>query len=271
MMKKLIAILMTLLLALSAAAMAETTPTDLIQPNGTNAATSSDLDVVPPDNATITGILMGWTEDGCLLIHGADGMDYAVRIDPDVTDFADAAFIQLGDFVIVHYDGRLTRSIPAQLTADYIGSFRLMGTVAAVDEDGHGFLLADGEDTYHVALNDVTVYSALREGQLVIVYHDGKMSRSIPAQINALYMRTVDLVGEVIAVNDAGDEGEAYSILLRDETVGEVLVHVPADALVYTEVNPGEMVYVMTTGMMTMSLPAQVVAVEVLSLAAPAM
>lgn len=270
-MKKYMAILLVLLLSLSAVAMAATTPTDMQPVGNMTNATASDLNDDAPYAAAVTGLVTGWTEDGSMLIHSADGMDYAVRIDPDVTDFADAAFIQLGDYVIVYYDGRLTRSIPAQLTAGYVGSFRLLGIVAAVDEDGQGFLMADGEDTYHVALNDVPVYSAPREGQTVIVYHDGKLTRSIPAQINALYLRTVDLVGEIIAVNDAADEGEVYSILMRDETLGEVLVRIPADARVYTEANPGEMVYVMTTGMMTMSLPAQTVAVEVLPLAAPAM
>lgn len=269
-MKNLIAMLLALVLAvtLPLTALAEgTTPADLEN-------SESPVDMEPdPYAATLNGLVVGWTEEGAILIRGEYGQMYQVEIDPEYTNMMDAQFLMLGDYVTVLYDGMLSRSIPAKLTASYISCFQRTGVVTELDYDEEadrvaGFLMTDGDEQLYVALDEAND-QPVNVGTTVTVYFDGMMSRSIPAQINALYLRTIHLAGQLLEIGEAEEDG-SYALLMKDDVYGEVLVRCDADTILYARLNVGEMITVATSGMMTMSLPAQTYALEVMSMAVPA-
>lgn len=206
--------------------------------------------------ASVTGAVLEITEEGALILKDEEGMAYEAQITAE-TDRLDAEEVNVGDIVTVWYNGKLTRSIPAQLTATKVSCFFFTGTVGEVTEEG--FILTTAEEmAVFVNVPAGAAASPIVEGTTVTVYYDGKMTRSYPGQITALKVRLIDLSGEIIAVNEDG------SLTLRDETMGEVIVHLSEETAVYAEITIGETVRVSTNGIMAMSLPAQFVAVEVL-------
>ena len=56
--------------------------------------------------------------------------------------------IAVGDFIHVMYNGQMTRSYPAQVTAQHIGCYVLTGTVSDITDEG--FTLTTDETTYIV-------------------------------------------------------------------------------------------------------------------------
>lgn len=259
-MKKMTAILLTILLMLSALTgmLAEGTATDL--PEDMNVHNERD-----PFTSELTGLVVGFEKDGTLLIRHDEGALYLVQILDGYTDMVDAQGLQLGDYVTVLYDGMLTRSVPARLTASYISCFKRTGEIIAVDAGGFTMMTEDGE-TLQVWVDEELLSAPLTEGAVIEVYFNGMMSRSIPAQITALYLRTVDFYGMVISI----DEDES-SLVLLNQNDEEIIVHVADETIVYTDVEEGMMVCVASTGMMTMSIPAQIVALEILPMAEAAM
>ena len=91
--------------------------------------------------------------------------------------------IQIGQVVKVIYDGKMTRSIPAQITAMLIGVYAIEGEVKAVEEGRMTVLRADTQDEVLISLPEgvqVTV------GEKVTAYTDGAMTMSLPPQMNAV-------------------------------------------------------------------------------------
>lgn len=135
--------------------------------------------------------------------------------------------IEVGQYVIVQYDGRLTRSLPPQAHADKVGCYVLSGTVSEYLESG--FLLTGDE-----LFGDVIVHA---DGALphvypnvpVTIYYDGIMALSMPGQVVARCVIVPELSGVVSEKDEEGftltdEEGAAYRVLVTDTTlVGEIL------------------------------------------------
>ncbi len=135
--------------------------------------------------------------------------------------------IAVGQYVIVQYDGRLTRSIPPQAHADRVGCYVLNGTVGEFLENG--FLL-----TGDALFGDVIVHM---EGTIphvylnvpVTVYYDGIMALSMPGQIVARQVIVPELTGTVSGKDEkgftlTGEDGVSYLVHLTETTlVGELL------------------------------------------------
>ena len=92
--------------------------------------------------------------------------------------------LAVGQYAEVLYDGKLTRSIPAQIAALAINVYPLKGTVDAVEEDGRVLVTpADGGEQVVLSLPDGVTMEA---GETATFYTNGMATMSIPAQMNAI-------------------------------------------------------------------------------------
>ena len=121
--------------------------------------------------------------------------------------------------------------------------------------DGSILMQASYSETIEVLLNEETTITSkeLAVGDHIAVAYDGKMTRSIPPQINAIHIDNHMLMGLVSELTE-------NSFLL---TFGEEVYQVNAGADMLAHIQDGMFVTVYHTGMMTRSLPAQVVATHV--------
>lgn len=128
----------------------------------------------------------------------------------------------------------------------------LMGTVNQMTEEG---LLLDTEMGLVLARpNEETLLEGfdalenLEAGRVVEVMYNGMMTRSIPAQINAMKITSVQMTGTVTEVLE-----DAF--LMETVTHGPVMVNATKDMALP---KAGDEVTVTFNGVMTMSLPAQI-------------
>lgn len=163
-----------------------------------------------------------------------------------------------GDLVLVTYNGQMTYSIPAQISAMDVTVMEqeqpeMTGTVTEITEDAIIFTTADGQ-TIQANLSEDTVQEyllpseTLTVGDFIHVTYNGQMTRSIPAQIAAMVVRAYVQQGQVTAM------GDAYFMLKTE--FDEIQVNCTAEQL--AQVTEGAQVTVYFSGAMTMSLPAQI-------------
>ena len=170
-MKKIIVFFLILVLA-GLAALAETGIT------GVDEATLAETEEII---YSVEGIVTEITEEGLLVNAGEDGM-VLVKSDAETT-LDTVAEIAVGDYITVTYDGMMSRSIPAQITADVIRMYTITGKIIAADPEVNGVLL---ETETHGE-----VYATLPEpwlentAETLKVYFDGVMTMSLPPRINA--------------------------------------------------------------------------------------
>jgi len=94
----------------------------------------------------------------------------------------------------------------------------------------------------------------LAVGQTAVILYDGKMTRSLPAQITALKIGVYTLRGEVTEI------GEGVITVKNADTQEDVILTLPQDAM---QVAVGDQIIAYTTGVSTMSLPPQMNAIAV--------
>ncbi|MBR4080744.1 MAG: hypothetical protein IKK21_03010 [Clostridia bacterium] len=237
-MKKLFAILLAALLGVTAA---YATQTDL--------ATGSDL----PESVLLTGFVQEITGEYVLLLT-RDGLLVQANLTEDTAFMAEG--LEIGDFVYVAFNGMMTRSIPAQITVQALGCEKTSGVVEELSEEGFLLRSEEWEDGVFV-LTGEDVLANLLVDMPVTVYFDGKVSRSLPPQITALHVRLMELAGVVDELTETG-------FLMTDAEGVQYEVHVPENAVKLLQPGVGEAVRITYNGVMTMSLPAQVNALEVL-------
>ena len=194
--------------------------------------------------------------DESVLLKDKDGL-YVEALLTDSTAF-DGKELAIGDFIHVLYNGMMTRSIPAQITAEHIGNHMLMGIVSELGENG--FILTFGEEVYQVnAAAEQMAY--IQDGMFVTVYHDGQMTMSIPAQVTADHIRGQEIIGTVTEMVEGG-----FTLTVEGEEL-PYHVAVKEDALIFVQAEPGMEVIVITDGLMSASLESILVnAVEILPL-----
>ncbi|MBR5302686.1 MAG: hypothetical protein IKU38_07620 [Clostridia bacterium] len=93
----------------------------------------------------------------------------------------------------------------------------------------------------------------LAVGQTAVILYDGKMTRSLPAQITALKIGVYEVKGTVTAMEEGRvtiDQGE----------LGEAVVTLPESL---PEIAVGDVITAYTTGVSTMSLPPQMNAIAI--------
>ena len=194
--------------------------------------------------------------DESILLMTRDGLSVEALLTPDT--ILDGQDMTIGDFVSVAYDGMMTRSDPAQITAQHIGNYMLMGVVSELAEDG--FLLTFGEDVYEVNAN-AELLAGIQDGMFVTVYHTGMMTRSVPACVNAVHVRGQEIVGVVTEMVEGG-----FTLTVEGEEL-PYHVGIKEDALLFVQPEPGMEIIVITDGLMTSSLESILVnAAEILRL-----
>ena len=132
----------------------------------------------------------------------------------------------------------------------------LFGTVTEITD---AYILLDAGEMGMVQANlmeDTIIEGAeaIEIGQVVRVVYDGKMTRSIPAQITALLVGVYAVEGEVTEIADG------RITVKRADTGEEVIITLPENA---QEIAVGDAITAYTTGAMTMSLPPQMTAVAI--------
>jgi len=169
MMKKMLAILLAVLLAAAAVAFAaETEP-----------ATTTDLS--EPEAYFMNGFVLEVGKDA-VLVQTTEGMQVQVNLTEDTAYMAE--HLLPGDYVYMIYNGMMTRSLPAQITAMHIGVYVVEGSVTAVEDEFVMILREDTEEEVMMTLPENA--PELKEGDRVIAYTNGAMTMSLPPQMNAI-------------------------------------------------------------------------------------
>lgn len=92
--------------------------------------------------------------------------------------------LEVGQTIVVMYNGMMTRSLPAQITALHIGVYVVEGSVTAVEEE---FVMIRREDTAEeIRMSLPENAPELKVGDRVIAYTNGAMTMSLPPQMNAI-------------------------------------------------------------------------------------
>ncbi len=221
----------------------------------TNILTFAEDTEAYTEPVVIGGFVMSITDESILI--KAEDKDVEALLTPDT--LLSGSDIAIGDYVFIAYNGMMTRSLPAQITALSIGNYKLMGLVSDITEEG--FTLTFGEEVYTIVAAPEQL-TGLADGLFITLYHTGMMTRSIPAQVVAAHIRGQEILGTVTEMAEGG-------FILTVE--GEELpyhVAIKENALQFVTVEPGMDVVVIVDGLMTASLENILVnAAEILPLA----
>ena len=190
----------------------------------------------------LSGFVLEIHEDK-LLIRTPDGLYVEALLTPD-TAF-EGKDVAIGDFVHIRFDGKMTRSIPAQITAQLVRCHMLQGLVSELTEDS--FTLTFGEEVYHVNAAAEQL-AAIQDGMFITVYYNGMMTRSLPAQVTADHVRGHELVGVVTEMTENG-----FTLTVDGEEI-PYAVFPKEDALLFVQPEPGMEIIVVTDGLMTAAL-----------------
>lgn len=240
-MKKLIALVLSLLLLASLPVFAETEATE-----------------AEPEFFTAEGIV---TEiaDAYFILDTQDMGEIQVNFDAE-TYFTDYVPFACGQYAFVMYDGKMTRSIPAQIYAMNVTVSRVVGKVIGLNDE-HGFIVIYNElqGEVIVYLNETDSALNYEKDEYVMVYNNGAMTLSLPPQISgSLIVRLYNVYGtitevteEYIMVNDGESD---YQVVFAPDTT----VTIPS-----TEMKVGDEINVIYNGMMTRSIPAQITAIDI--------
>ena len=99
--------------------------------------------------------------------------------------------LEIGQTVKVLYTGMMTRSLPPQITALLIGVYAVSGEVTAVE----GERVTIAGETGEVILTLQEGMTAPAVGAAITAYTTGISTMSIPPQMNAVEIETVESVG----------------------------------------------------------------------------
>lgn len=276
-MMKLLTILLSAMMILSGVtpgavnAPAATVPADVVedtlQPTEADAivldGSVSYLEAMLPDAEyyVLNCQLLSWAEDGeAFLAMGTDGVYYNVMLNEDTLVYLTDSLFE-GDWIQVAYDGKMTRAIPAGINAMAIVQCYTMGMVT---EAGDGYLKLALEEGSAI-VNRVDEYP-FSEGEGVTVFFDGSYTQEDEVfHIDSFGNLPDGLWGEITEINDDGFvmncEGEEYVVALTPDTLMMPFVY---ETMQPAELVEGMSVNVVTTGTMTMSIPAHVTAAQVL-------
>ncbi|MBE5778975.1 MAG: hypothetical protein E7331_06530 [Clostridiales bacterium] len=110
--------------------------------------------------------------------------------------------VQEGDYVLVTFDGRLTRSIPPQAHADRIVSYKLEGVV--LESMTENMLAIEVPEQGEVWVYVENLSSNVLPGMNVTVYYDGIMALSYPARVSARELVLPEVNGTVGEMTENG-------------------------------------------------------------------
>jgi len=162
------------------------------------------VDEVPAEVYMIEGIVTQNDENG-ILVNTSD-MGPVLVLTGDETLWEGTETLEVGDYVYVDYNGMMTRSLPGQINAMVIRSYRMDGVVTEVLAEDNAILIntdTHGDVYVHLPVNEQEADAETAEaapeageteemqptapaaGDSVTVYFNGVMTMSLPGQINA--------------------------------------------------------------------------------------
>ncbi len=130
----------------------------------------------------LSGTIMEVLDD-CVMLDVPELGDVQAFISEETTiEGVDA--LRIGQTAVVLYDGKMTRSLPPQITAQRISVYAVEGTVTEVAEDR--VTIQRGDELGEVVLTLPENAPELEIGQSVIAYTTGIMTMSLPPIMNAI-------------------------------------------------------------------------------------
>jgi len=128
-------------------------------------------------NTTITEI----TDEYVMIDAGEMGMIQAnTSVDTLIEGVEELA---VGQTAVILYDGKMTRSLPAQITALKIGVYEVKGMVTAIEE---GRATIDQGENGEVVLTLPESLPQIAVGDAITAYTTGVSTMSLPPQMNAI-------------------------------------------------------------------------------------
>lgn len=130
----------------------------------------------------IAGTITEISEEYVMIDAGEMGMIQANLSDDTMIEGVDE--LAVGQSAVIFYDGKMTRSLPAQITALQIGVYELRGTVTEI-ADGR-ITLTNAVDGEEVVLTLPQSMPEIAVGDAITAYTTGVSTMSLPPQMNAI-------------------------------------------------------------------------------------
>ena len=201
-----------------------------------------------PENEK-TGFILGFTDDGFTMKSG-DCVFFIAT--PEETDW-DTERPRAGDYVTVRYRGQWGCE---DIIADVVSCHMLTGEVTGVFMEPEPYFLMKTEsgDTVRVNLGFISPETVV-SGLPVTVYYNGIMTRSVPPQVSAEHIRGLTITGEIAEVRED-------SLLLTGDS--PALIRITPETILLSPMMPGSVITVSVLPVMTLSIPPQYTAAELL-------
>lgn len=204
---------------------------------------------------TIEGIVSEITGE-YILIENADIGSVQANITAD-TVFTNELPVCEGQYVFIAYNGMMTRSLPPQISAFMISNFRLTGDILSVSDTENAFTMhTEMHGEVVVNLPETIHAQDYKEVESVMVYFDGAMMLSLPAQISGMHIVALYKISGTVL------DASAECIMIDTEN-GEVQVNLHPDTEGEEEYADGDKITVTYNGMMTRSFPGQISAIHI--------
>ena len=129
----------------------------------------------------ISGTITEITDEYVMIDAGEMGMVQANTSDDTLIEGVEELVI--GQTAVILYDGKMTRSLPAQITALKIGVYEVKGTVTAIEE---GRATIDQGENGEVVLTLPESMPEIAVGDAITAYTTGISTMSLPPQMNAI-------------------------------------------------------------------------------------
>jgi len=129
----------------------------------------------------ISGTITEITDEYVMIDAGEMGMIQAnTSVDTLIEGVEELA---VGQTAVILYDGKMTRSLPAQITALKIGVYEVKGMVTAIEE---GRATIDQGENGEVVLTLPESLPQIAVGDAITAYTTGVSTMSLPPQMNAI-------------------------------------------------------------------------------------
>lgn len=129
----------------------------------------------------ISGVITEITDEYVMIDAGEMGMIQANTSMDTLIEGVEE--ISVGQTAVILYDGKMTRSLPAQITALRIGVYEVKGTVTAIEE---GRATIDQGENGEVVLTLPESMPEIAVGDAITAYTTGLSTMSLPPQMNAI-------------------------------------------------------------------------------------
>lgn len=159
----------------------ESTP-ETAEESKAEAAALSEEEEIEIELVTLTGVITEVTDEHVMLDAGELGQIQANLSEDTLLEGVEE--LAIGQTAMVTYDGKMTRSLPAQITALRIGVYEIKGTVTAI-EDGR-ITIGQTEGGSEVVLTLPESAPELVVGDVITAYTTGISTMSLPPQMNAI-------------------------------------------------------------------------------------